>query len=378
MKPEGLWVVLKNYADMKILMLNEIKDWGGGEVLTLDLASALVKKGVDLTLGCNKKSVLADRAKEQDIPVIEFPMRNELDIFAVIFISGLIQKQKFDIIHTHTMRDHVLGSLAAKQSRKCASVRTQHIHFPENPSFMAQLAYKRWTDVIVCNSDFIKKDLEKAGIAPDLLKVVHNGVDFGRLREDPVSIRKEFSIPEDAIVIGCAGSLFKTKGQEYLIKAFPEIISKFPGAYILIAGDGGERKNLEAMAKDTQNGGKIIFAGKRNDMANIMKSIDLMVVPSIWEEPFGLVNVESMYSGIPVIATRTGGIPEIITHNETGILIPPKNEKAIAEAVINLLENKELYNNIKTAAKEKASEYFDSKRMANDMVRVYEGVVKGK
>jgi glycosyltransferase involved in cell wall biosynthesis len=362
---------------MKILMLNEIKDWGGGEVLTLDLAAALIKAGVDLTLGCNRKSVLAERAQEMDVPVITFPMRNELDIFAVIYISNLIHKKKFDIIHTHTMRDHVLGSLAAKQGGKTGSVRTQHIHFPENPSFMAQLAYKKWTDVIVCNSDFIKKDLEKAGIDNSLLRVVHNGIDFDRIGdgEDSENIRDEFEIPEGCPVIGCAGSLFKTKGQEHLIKAFPAILKKYPDARILIAGDGSERKNLEKLSESIEGGQKIIFAGKRKDMANIMKSIDIMVVPSVWEEPFGLVNVEAMYAGVPVIASNVGGIPEIIEDSKTGLLVPPGDEAAIANAVIKLLEDNDLKNRIIKNARERAENYFSSERMAKDMIKVYEDVL---
>lgn len=350
-------------------MLNEIKDWGGGEVLTLDLAVALRRFGIDVFLGCNREAVILERAKSADIPVIPFYMQNEIDIFAVIYIVNLIYKYKFNIVHCHTMRDHVLGGLAAKYYGGVPVVRTQHIHYPENPSFMAQLAYRKWTDLIICNSNFIKENLEKAGVNPELLRVVHNGIDFNRMKGSPCFERNDSL---ENIRIGCVGSLFATKGHEYLIKAFPKVIEKFPGSKLIIVGDGQERQKLESLAYSLGIKKKVEFMGECRDIPEILSQWDIAVVPSVWNEPFGLVCVEAMYAGIPLVATKVGGIPEIVEDGVTGILVPPKDDDAIAKAIINLLENRNLRETLAANARKRVQDHFSADRMAKDVINIYE------
>lgn len=369
---------LDKLYSMKILMLNEIRDWGGGEVLTLDLARALIRAGVDLTLGCNRDSVLLERAESTGIPALGFPMRNEIDIFAVMYLVGLIQRDKYQLVHCHTMRDHVLGSLAAKYSGQIPVVRTQHIHFPENPSFLAQLAYNKWTDRVICNSDFIKGDLEKAGMEKGKLVTVHNGMELERLSGTTEktggeeSFRREIGYKEGEILIGCAGSLFETKGQHHLINAFPGILEKIPTCRLVIVGDGPQREYLKDLVRKNRVEEKVVFTGYRDDIPNILNSLDMMVIPSVWQEPFGLVVVEAMFGGIPVIASDVGGIPEIIKNNITGELFPAGNEEALTAAVLKILCEEELRRKIITNAKARVMEYFNSDRMAREVIEVYD------
>lgn len=363
---------------MKVLMLNEIMDWGGGEVLTLDLAKALSKNGIKLTLGCNPGSVLGERAKEEGVRVIPVRMRNEIDLLSVIYLIATIQKEKFSIVHCHTMRDHVLGSLAARYLGKIPVVRTQHIHYPENPSLMAQLAYKKWTDMIICNSEFIRKNLIKAGIDSGLLTMVHNGIDLERMKisENPKQFRDEIGFISDEVLIGCVGSLFSTKGQEYLIRAFPGILENHPRCRLVIVGDGPERGNLEALVEKLNVGKEVVFTGKRKDIAHILASLDLMVVPSVWDEPFGLVSLEAMIMKVPLVVTSVGGIPEVIENNVTGITVQPGDYEALMQAVIKMLDDGGLTGNIVENAEKRVLEYFNAHRMASQVEAVYEKLTK--
>lgn len=359
---------------MKVLMLNEIMDWGGGEVLTLDLASALLKNGVDLTLGCNPGSVLGERAKEAGVRVIPVRMRNEIDILSVIYLVVTIQKEKFEIVHCHTMRDHVLGSLAAKYLGKVPVVRTQHIHYPENPSLMAQLAYKKWTDKIICNSEFIRKNLIDAGIDSGLLTMVHNGINPDRMKifENPKQFRGEIGFTGEEVLIGCIGSLFSTKGQEYIIRALPGVLRNYPQCRLIIVGDGPERGNLEALVEELNIRKEVVFAGKRKDIPHILASLDLMVVPSVWDEPFGLVSLEAMIMRVPLIVTSVGGIPEVVENNITGITVKPGDYEALMKAVVKILNEKDFTAKIVENAEKRVLEYFNSHRMASGYEAIYE------
>lgn len=361
-------------------MLNEIKDWGGGEVLTLNLASALLKNNIDITLGCNRGSILSKKAEEAGIPVIAFPMRNEIDIFAIIYMVNLIHRDKFDIIHCHTMRDHVLGSLAGKYSGKSVVVRTQHIHFPENPSFMAKLTYTKWTDKIICNSEYIRKNLEESGIDPGLLEVVHNGIDFERFKcntgKEP--IYSDFGLKKGDIIVGSVGSLFKTKGHEYLVRAFSGVLEKYPESKLIIVGDGPERVNLELISEELGIKEQVIFTGFREDVPEIIRSFNVMVVPSIWEEPFGLVNVEAMYSGVPLVATDVGGIPEIVKNDFSGILVEPESEEAIKQAIFQIIGNKEYGSKILENAKKDVILRFSIDNTSKEVINIYQGLLAEK
>ena len=363
---------------MKVLMLNEIMDWGGGEVLTLDLASALSKIGVELTLGCNPGSVLGERATQAGIRVLPIRMRNEIDILSVIFMVAAIQKEKFTIVHCHTMRDHVLGSLAASYLGTIPVIRTQHIHYPENPSLMAQLAYKKWTNKIICNSEFIRKNLINAGIDESLLVMIHNGINLDRMKisENPKPFRGEIGFTSGEIIIGCIGSLFSTKGQEYLVKALPEILKNNPQCRLVIVGDGPERGNLESLVEELNIGKDVVFTGKRKDIPHILASLDLMVVPSIWDEPFGLVSLEAMMMRVPLVVTSVGGIPEVVENNVTGMTVKPGDYKAISQAVVKILDDRDLTGEIVKNAEKRVHEYFNALRMASEVKTVYEEMME--
>ena len=362
---------------MKVLMLNEIKDWGGGEVLTLDLALSLKEKGVSITLGCNPDSMLQKRADEAGIRVVPINMRNELDIFAVIYLVALINKENFDILHCHTMRDHVLGSLACRYTGVTPVVRTQHIHFPENPSIMAQLAYKKWTDVIICNSDFIKKNLKKAGLSNRLLKVIHNGINFNRMKKykkmEP--FHNEIGLIEEDLIIGCVGSLFATKGQTHLLQSFPGVLERYPKSNLVFVGDGPCRGELESIAKKLQVEKKVFFLGRRKDVPHILKSCSVLVVPSVWEEPFGLVNVEAMFAEVPLIASSTGGIPEIVENNVTGLLVTPGDHNALTHAILKIFGDSELKDSIVRNARSRVLKEFSAGAMADKTIEVYSSLL---
>ena len=198
--------------------------------------------------------------------------------------------------------------------------------------------FLRLIDTIVPNSHSTAKDFLEVGLG-EKTKVIHNFIDWQRYQQ-ATSIRRELREGDGALV-GYVGVLHPIKGIEYLLQAVPEILAEHPEARFVLAGhekETGWQKHLESLASELGSSDKIRFLGYRDDIPDIMKSLDVLVVPSL-EEPFGFINIEAGAVGTPVIASNIGGIPEIIDHEESGLLIEPKDSKAVAVAVNQLLND---------------------------------------
>jgi len=358
---------------MKVLMINCADMWGGGEVLTLDLARGLLDMGVNLHLGCNPDTIISKKAMEKEIPVITTPMRTSKDLPAVFNLRKIIKKEKFTIVHTHTMRDHILSAAAVHLLKDVTEIRTQHIHFPEILEFFLRRVYNNWTDMTICVSHFIRKDLERHGIKPEKLVVKYNGIDLKKFEFDrsKPSFRQEMDFSDSHKLIGCIGSLMKKKGQEYVIKAMPGVLEKFPSSRLIIVGSGEDEKYFREIAGELSIEDKTIFTGIRHDIPRILDSFDIAVVPSVWQDPCPLSVMEAMYAGVPLIASSVGGIPEEIEDGVTGIIVPPGDTDAILKSILNLLNSRDRAKEMGKNAREKVIKEFTVERMCKDVLGIY-------
>lgn len=358
---------------MKVLMLNCADMWGGGEVLTLDLARGLLDMGVELYLGCNPDTVISKKAKEKEIPIITTPMRTSKDLPAVFNLRKIIKKEKFTVVHTHTMRDHILSASAVKLLKGVIEIRTQHIHFPEVLQFFLRHLYNNWTDMTICVSHYIRKDMERHGIKTGKLMVKYNGIDLKKYEFDrnKPSFRQEMGFSDSNILIGCIGSLMKKKGQEFIIKAMPGVLEKFPASGLIIVGSGKDREYFREIANELSIADKVIFTGIRHDIPRILDSLDCAVVPSVWQDPCPLSVMEAMYAGVPLIASRVGGIPEEIDDDVTGIIIPPGDVDAIEKSILKLLDSPEKAKDMAKSARKKVIENFTLEKMCKNVLEIY-------
>ncbi len=219
-----------------------------------------------------------------------------------------------------------------------------HIHGMCVPSKLNRLALKR-ASAIVANSQATKDDfLRLIGPEMERIEVVHNGIDTA-VEQTGSDLREGLDIPADAVVTGVFSRLAPNKGQEEFVRAAALVAAEAPDAYFVVAGDesifdgnNNFRAHLEELSEELGIGGKIRFLGFLSDMDNIYRTIDI-AVDAAWEEAFGMVVIEPMAYGRPVVGTDSGGIPEIINNNENGLLVPPKNPEALAEAILGLVKD---------------------------------------
>ena len=234
----------------------------------------------------------------------------------------------------------------------------------------AERGFLRWVDVIIPNSHSTAQDFLDVGLG-EKTKVIHNFLDL-EAYENAKDIRSELS-PGEGPLIGYVGVLHPVKGIEHLLQAVPEILSQHPSARLVLVGqekEQGWQAHLESLVSKLGISEQVKFLGHRDDIPNVMKSLDILVVPSL-EEPFGFINIEAGAVGTAVVASRTGGIPEIISNQESGLLIEPGNSNAISEAVQELLNDTEKRRRLGGALQARVHSYFTKERALQEWDEVF-------
>jgi glycosyltransferase involved in cell wall biosynthesis len=278
------------------------------------------------------------------------------DLKAFVLIWSLIRRYKPHIVHTHTSKAGALGRVAAWLASVPALIHKPHGHvfyghFSPGLSRLFLLLEKLLggiTDHVIALSPMEARDyLSLRVLTVDKVSIIHSGVDVHRFIEGAkhrTRKRKELGIPADSLVVGYVGWLIPIKGVTYLLDAMAEVVQRHPNSLLLLVGKGDEKGEEEIKLKEqVENLGlddNVRFLGWRPDVDKIMGCFDIFVLPSL-NEGMGRVLVEAMSAGLPIVASRVGGIPDLVKHGENGLLVPPANAGALEQAISNLLSDKE-------------------------------------
>ena len=228
---------------------------------------------------------------------------------------------------------------------------------------LGQATACRLADCVIANRYAVRHWLRTQGLGLHHIQVVPNGIKMPtpRRSDEPSPIREEFKIDAKCPLIAVVARLVRTKGLEYFLEAAASIASRYPSVRFLIVGESKIeppcRRELEQRAKNLNLTGHLFFTGQRNDVPQIMREIDISVLPSL-SESFSNTLLESMANGLPVVATSVGGNPEVITDGDNGILVPPADATALSRGMAQLLDSPDLARRLGLAAREKvAKEY---------------------
>ncbi|HML34141.1 glycosyltransferase family 4 protein [Sporomusa sphaeroides] len=345
----------------KVLQINSMKSWAGGEAHVCLLCKELVALGTSVVLTCRPGSAIDQKAREDNIPVFNLPLSATVDFRSAWRLAKYCKENAIDIIHAHTGRDYWLAIWTKFFNPQLKIVITRHIRSPLKNSALRRWAYKR-IDTVIAVSQAVKQAIT---IFPsEKITVVHNGIDVEKfLAAQPGTLREELGISPQTKIVGMVGRVNPTKGHETFLQSIPEIRSKLPDTVFVVIGSGDYISELKSMNSDVN------FLGMRSNIPQMMKDLDVFVMAS-WNEPFGLVTVEAMAAGTPVVATNTGGTAEIIIDGESGLLIPPKDPAKLAQAVIRVLADNELADKLKTGGMIRAKK-FTMRDMAINTLQVY-------
>jgi glycosyltransferase involved in cell wall biosynthesis len=301
----------------------------------------------------------------------------------VIDLHRLMKKKHIHLVRTHRYRSNLYGRLAAFLTGVPVIVASVHDNYRKDKRPVRRVINRilsKITDKIVAVSEEVKKDIiQYDKIEPSKVVVIPNGIDTEKFnpKGNYADIRKEFSIKEDTIVAGFIGRIVPAKGLEYLIDSIPHVKGEFNNIKLLIVGEGSLVKRLREQAKEKKVYDSIIFAGRRRDIPDILSCIDVFVMPSIAE---GLPNalLEAMAMAKPIIATEVGGIPEVIKNRFNGILVPPRDIRALATAIKELTGNAQVAAKMGQAARDLVLDNFSIKLIAQRWQTLYLSLLKEK
>jgi len=371
----------------KILFILDDMQPDDGERALAGLINRLSGESYDLYLACDKGSEFS-RSVRDDVEKIDVDFSKKISPALIMKLAGIIRKNRIQIVHTCGARADLHGRLARMISRGVRYVSTIALPAEEtdgdNPGKRSSGFFARFSglfvDRFIATSDMTAKRMaETGGIRPERIVTIHNGVEAGRFRPDPVArarIRSEFNLSDDTVLIGAAGRLVWQKGFEFLIKSMPIFIRSHPNVKVLIAGDGPFRNTLMMHSGMIAMDSHLILAGFRHDMKDILSALDILVIPSLMDE-FPMIALEGMAMARPIVATRVEGITEQITDNETGVLVLSWNANALGKAISRLLDNRDMAAGLGQRAREKVEKDFSEEKMVSETESLYRSLFPG-
>lgn len=368
--------------EIRLMHITNDLEIGGVQELLLLLLKNLNKERFRLYLGtvCAKGELVRD-IEDLGVQVRYYPCirRNLLfkwiTPYQVFRLSRWMREERIDIVHTHLFLGGLIGRVAALLARVPAVIHTEHNTYYWKRFYHVGIdrILAKFTEKIIAVSQAVQDfTLKQEGISPDKFTVIYNGIDYERfdigIGKD--RIREEFKIPLGAPLVGSIGRLVPQKGFKNLLLAAAKVLEEIPETKFLIVGDGPERRNLEVEACRLGISEDIIFTGFRRDIPQILSTVDLFVLASLWEG-MGLVLLEAMAAGRPVVATAVGPIPEIIEDKITGVLTPPSDPDSLALAIISLLKDRGRTDRMGEIGRSRVRERFGIKRMAEKIEGLY-------
>jgi len=362
---------------IKLLHLISRLDIGGAERQLLSLVAHLDKEKYDIYVGYFQgKGELEREFQDAGIKIKKFKFIGLWDISFWWRLYQDMKANRYDIVHTHGFKADLCGAIIGRLTGVHKIISTVHNQeqYLKDPiiRFLEKWIISPIDDTIIVVSEGVERFLIKTtGIPEGKIKKVYYGVNPDDIKIDKYKdIRGEFNIDKDGILIGCIGRLVEQKGHRYLIQAVGKVIEKIPQAKFLIIGKGKLEKNLKRLAQKLSLNSNIIFTGFRTDIYSILDKLDLIVMPSLWEG-LGLVLLEAMALGKPIVATDVGGIPEVVENKKTGILVPAKDPNALAEAISNLLEDYSVAARMGETGKASVKERFSPVKMVKEIELIY-------
>jgi len=378
-------------AQKTILYLITQSELGGAQRYCLDLAINL-KNEFNVILAFGEQGGKGELAKKLDkekikyysIPYLKRSISPISDFLALIQIVKLIKKIKPDIIHLNSSKISILGGVAASISKLLITnyqlqiVYTAHGWVFNEPMPVWQKIFYKYAEKItayfkekiICVSEFDYKTALAQNICPSRkLITIHNGIapiDFLPRQE----AREKLNLPENQFIVGSIGNLYKTKGFAYLIEATKKLIDEGIEITTVIIGEGGERKSLTELIKRHKLEDNVILAGRIPEAAKLLSAFDIYVCSSV-KEGLSYTIIETMLNGLPIIATRVGGNPELIADGQTGILINSQEAGDLADKIKKLKNNPDRQQEMSTKARIKAQEEFNLGKMVKETKEVY-------
>ncbi len=368
---------------LRILHAESSLSLGGQEFATLALTEGLKKRGHAVSLLVRPRSPMARIAGERRLPHHLLVMGKPLYPWAVAKLVSLLRRHHIDIVHTNSSRDNWIGGLAARfSSQRPRVVLTRHKTTPISKNFINNILYHSLADAIVTTGGDVARRtlLEDHGFDDAKVSAIPTGADLTQFSPnvDGRKFRDEIGVGEKDCLVGAVCFLRSYKGLDYVIDAAPMVLRRIPHCRFVIVGDGPEKERLCRKIAEMGLEKRIAVVGHRADVPHVMAALDVCVVTSLFGETLTQTIPQALAMEVPVVATNVGSIPDIVRHGETGFLVPPKNETALAEHIAAMLEHRDLARGMAQRGRRLVVHSFSKESAVTGNERLYYGLLASR
>ncbi len=363
----------------RVLHLITELNTGGAQKALARLLAHLDRERFEPCVAClyNGDKAVAQEIRKLGIPVTDLGMTGKARWDAFWRLYRLLRRERPAILHTWMYHANVPGRLLGRLAGVPVIITSRR---NVDIGGTGRELINRWTsaldDRVIAVCEVVRQaEMERAGVTAERVVTIYNGVEVNRYTELKAATRRRtrtaLGAPLEAPLLGFVGRLHPQKNVAALLAAMKQVKERFPAARLVVVGDGELRSALEAQAQALGLQSSVIFAGQRTDVPEILAALDAFTLPSLWE---GLPNaaLEAMAAGLPVIATRVGGVPEVVVDEVTGLLVPPGDSNALAEAIVRLLQDPDGRQAMGQAGRERVRAHFSVERMVRETEALYE------
>lgn len=365
---------------MKILIMNSARKFIGEAAHCLNLAGELRQRGHEAMLVVRSGYELESYAQKEGVPCHSLAMLGHfhpvMDWRDHRKLRRLIADFQPDIVHCHRGKDHWLAAAALFSNSRIPLVRTRHVVTPMRQHIFNWWLFSRRTAEVIAVSERAERSLgPMRAVLGRKLTVIHSAVNSARFSPDKRNLdwRRGREVADDAPLIGIVARIQNIKGQHILIDAAPDVVKEYPNVRFLVAGSGSPPR-VDRLRRQAARLGVLdnfIFEGWLERVETAIASFDIGIVASLGSEGSSRVTLECMASGVPIVATAVGGIPEIITDRETGLIVEPGNPQKLAAAIKDYLSHPELARRVTKNALSRARNYHSVDRWIHDVLAVF-------
>jgi glycosyltransferase involved in cell wall biosynthesis len=358
-------------ARMKVIHLESGRYLYGG-ARQVELLLAGLSRDVESVLLCRPGAELAESASRAGVRVIELPWRGDLDLSAVGRLRRVLRAERPDVLHVHSRSGADLyGGLAARAEAVPAVV-TRRVDQRE-PVRWARTKLGRFARVVAISTAIRDWLVGEVAFTPHRVVVIPSAVEAARFAPSSAARRTleaRFDLDHDCAIIGAVGQLIARKGHDVLLAALPEIIARVPQAHCLIFGRGPLRRRLEAEIAQRGLAARVRLVGYDATLAQMLAGLDVLVHPAR-AEGLGLAVLEASSCGVPVVASRAGGLVDAVVDGTTGRLVPPGDAAALAAATVELLHDAPLRRMLGAHGRARMRAHHSIEAMTRAYLRVY-------
>lgn len=360
---------------MFVVHIDTAQTWRGGQNQALLTALGVQARGHRVVMVAHPDGELRRRATPL-VETVPIGPHGEVDLRAGWQLARLLRRWQPDVLHAHDPHAVALGALAlsiSPRGPRPALVAARRVDFHIRANTFSQWKYRQVQRFITASAA-IAEMLHEDGIERDRIVVVHEGVDIDRVQQlATANIHEQFWLPVGVPVVGNTAALVPHKGQKHLIDAAVLVRRQVPDAHFIILGEGELRGALERQVKELHLEKHVLLPGFRTDVLALLKAFDVFVMSSV-TEGLGTSLLDAMAAARPIVATRAGGIPEVVVHGETGLLVPARDAHQMADAIVTMLRDRALREQFGRAGLRRVRAEFSVDRMVDRTIGVYEAL----